>query len=155
MVFRKGLIMSGLSGARLGLLFSIALAAPLAAQDISFDGVYRQGPAAACANTGQDGGSIEIKNNEFFGVESMCRMTRPVNVVDMDATLFDMKCQGEGTEWEARAMFMKAANGGLIMVWNGFAFQYDRCAASDLATVDSETAGEAKATESDASSESE
>ncbi len=136
--------MSGLSASRLSILVSFVLAAPVAAQGISFDGIYRQGPASACADIGQDGGSIKIENNEFFGVESMCRMTRPVNVVDMEATLFDMKCQGEGTEWEARAMFMKAAEGGLIMVWDGFAFQYDQCAASDLPAA-SDDAAEAPA----------
>ena len=126
--------MSVRSGTRLGLFLALSVSAPVVAQEISFDGVFRQGPAAACENIGQDGGAFEIRDNTFFGVESECRMTRPVNVVDMNATLFDMKCSGEGTEWQARAMFMKAAEGGLIMVWDGFAFQYARCAAEDLAT---------------------
>ena len=102
------------------------------AQTIDFSGVYHQGSAEACKRIGTDGGAIEIDGTTFRGVESECRMTRPVNVVNMDAMLFDMDCAGEGEEWEARAMFMNANSGGLIMVWDGFAFEYDRCEAGDL-----------------------
>ena len=109
---------------------------PFAASANPFDGVYKQNANAECGLIGVDGGALEIKDGIFYGVESECRMTRPVNVVDMNATLYDMKCQGEGTEWEARAMFMKPADDGLIMVWDGFAFQYDRCSADELPKAD-------------------
>ena len=104
------------------------------AQTIDFSGVYHQGAASACKSIGTDGGAIQIDGTKFRGVESECRMTRPVNVVNMDAMLFDMECSGEGETWEARAMYMNAASGGLIMVWDGFAFEYARCEAEDLAT---------------------
>lgn len=95
----------------------------------AFDGVYRQGPETDCAKLGQDGGALRIQDNVFEGVENTCRMENPVDVRDMDAVLFDMMCSGEGENWQARALFMRAADDGLIMVWNGFAFKYDSCPA--------------------------
>lgn len=101
-----------------------------------FDGIYKQTANAECALVGVDGGSIEIRDGIFYGVESECRMTRPVNVVNMDAILFTMQCSGEGTNWSERAMLMKPAGteegkpDGLIMVWNGYAFVYEGCEAS-------------------------
>ncbi len=94
-----------------------------------FDGIYKQGAQSDCSLIGVDGGALRIEDDVFYGIESQCRMERPVDVVDMDAYLYDMKCSGEGAEWLARALFMHAANDGLIMVWNGYAFQYDRCPA--------------------------
>lgn len=104
------------------------VAGPAAAQEVtSFDGTFRQSRDADCAAVGEDGGALRIAGGIFYGVESQCRMTDPVDVRDMDAVLYDMACSGEGSEWRERAMFMRAADGGLIMVWNGFAFHYDRC----------------------------
>ena len=60
-------------------------------------------------------------------------MTRPVNVRDMDAVLYDMECSGDGTDWIRRAMLMNASDGGLILVWDGYAFKYDRCPADPAA----------------------
>lgn len=105
--------------------------APVAAG--SFDGVFKPSPTADCTRIGEDGGALKIEKNVFHGVESQCRMTNPVNVRDMDAVLFDMKCTGEGTDWAQRALFMRAADDGLIMVWNGFAFKYARCGADPAA----------------------
>lgn len=100
----------------------LALAGP-------FDGVYKQTANAECALVGVDGGSLEIKDGIFYGVETECVMTRPVNVVDMDATLYTMQCSGDDTVWTERAMLMDdKEDDGLIMVWNGYAFRYDRCA---------------------------
>lgn len=111
-------ICAALSG--LGMLAAPALAG-------EFDGVYKQGPASDCALLGVDGGALMVRDGIFHGVEMQCRMENPVDVRDMDAVLYDMECSGEGSVWSARALFMKAADGGLIMVWNGYAFHYDRC----------------------------
>lgn len=108
------------------LAVTLLAAGPVAAQT-SFDGVYRQGLGADCAAVGQDGGALQIEDGVFTGVESQCRMTDPVEVRGMEAVLYDMACSGEGSAWSARAMFMRAADGGLILVWDGFAFKYDRC----------------------------
>lgn len=111
---------------RLAIAFSVLPSLGLAGP---FDGVYKQTANAECSLVGVDGGSLEIKDGIFYGVETECRMTRPVNVVDMDATLYTMQCTGDDTVWTERAMLMddKEAD-GLIMVWNGYAFRYDRCA---------------------------
>jgi hypothetical protein len=72
--------------------------------------------------------AIEIRDGLFYGVEMECRMTRPVDVVNMDATLYTMHCSGEAASWTERAMLMNSAeDDGIIMVWNGYAFRYDRC----------------------------
>ncbi|MDG1862642.1 MAG: hypothetical protein P8J02_05405 [Yoonia sp.] len=72
---------------------------------------------------------MKIENGIFYGVEVECRMTSPVSVNDMDATLYTMQCSGGDQIWTERAMLMlnKQAD-GIIMVWNGYAFVYDRCA---------------------------
>jgi len=105
----------------------MALAAPVAAQSTAFDGAYKLGETGECGKVGEDGGALKIADGVFYGVESQCSMLAPVNVRDMDAVLYDMKCSGEGDDWRARALFMRAADGGLIMLWNGYAFQYSRC----------------------------
>ncbi|KCV82216.1 hypothetical protein ATO10_07497 [Actibacterium atlanticum] len=101
----------------------------------AFDGTYRQGPETDCTLLGQDGGALRIQDNLFEGVENTCQMENPVDVRDMDAVLFDMKCSGEGEPWQARALFMRAADAGLIMVWNGYAFKYDLCPAPGAETT--------------------
>ncbi|WP_108484393.1 hypothetical protein [Oceaniglobus ichthyenteri] len=100
-------------------------AAPVAADP--FDGLYKPAPTTDCTIVGGDGGALKVEGDTFFGAESQCKMTTPVNVRDMDAILYDMVCDGEGESWVSRALFMRAADGGLILAWNGFAFKYDRC----------------------------
>ncbi|MHC0051917.1 hypothetical protein [Actibacterium sp. D379-3] len=109
------------------LALGLLVAAPAAGAPEGFDGLYRQGPDANCTVTGVEGGALKIEDGVFHGVEMQCRMENPVDVRDMDAALYDMSCNGEGSAWTARALFMHAADGGLIMVWNGYAFKYDRC----------------------------
>lgn len=102
-------------------------AATGAAAETPYDGLFKPAPTTDCTRVGGDGGALKIEDGTFFGAESQCRMTQPVNVRDMEAVLYDMVCTGEGEDWQQRAMFMTAADGGIIMVWNGFAFKYDRC----------------------------
>ena len=115
----------------------IAFAATAAAAS-PYDGVYKQVANAECALVGVDGGALEIREGIFYGVGAECRMTRPVNVVDMEATLYTMQCTGEGSNWTERAMLMKPARAadedgpdGLIMVWDGYAFVYEGCPAEE------------------------
>lgn len=101
---------------------------PVATAAGPFDGTYRTAANADCGLVGVDGGAIRIADGRLEGVESACRMTQPVDVIDMDAQLFTMECSGEGTLWSERAMVMNKAGGdGIILVWNGYAFVYDRC----------------------------
>ncbi|MFZ3582066.1 hypothetical protein ACOI1H_07850 [Loktanella sp. DJP18] len=95
-----------------------------------YDGTYRQAANAECALVGIDGGSVKIEDDIFYGVEVECRMANPVNVLDMDALLYTMQCSGDDTVFSERAMLMnKAQDDGIIMVWDGYAFVYDRCPA--------------------------
>jgi hypothetical protein len=105
----------------LALLPTLAFAGP-------YDGTYKQVANADCANVGVDGGALKIEDGIFYGVEVECRMTKPVDVVQMDATLYTMECSGEDQVWTERAMLMDAAeDDGIIMTWNGYAFAYSRC----------------------------
>lgn len=110
------------------LAFSTGIVLAGAAIAGEFDGVYRQNENAECSLVGVDGGALEIRDGVFYGVENECRMTDPVNVVNMDAMLYTMQCSGEGTQWSERAMVMNTSDkDGIFMIWDGFAFQYDKC----------------------------
>lgn len=107
-------------------------AVPVIAVSGPYDGVFKQVANADCGLVGVDGGSVEIKNEIFRGVEVDCDMTSPVNVVNMDATLYTMNCSGGDQVWSERAMLMRnKETDGLIMVWNGYAFAYDACTVPD------------------------
>lgn len=85
---------------------------------------------ADCGIVGVDGAAVRISDGIFYGVGMECRMTRPVNVVDMEATLYTMVCTGEDQTWTERAMVMEAAGtDGIIMLWDGYAFAYESCPA--------------------------
>ena len=112
----------------LNLAVALVLAPALAAAT-PYDGTYRQNANAECALIGVDGGALKIEDGIFYGVEMECRMTRPVSVVNMGATLYSMACSGGDQIWTERAMVMEdAQNDGIIMVWDGYAFAYSRCA---------------------------
>jgi len=114
----------------------VALAALLIASPAfagMFDGLYKPAPTTDCTVVGGVGGALKVEDRVLFGIESRCSMTRPVNVRDMDGVLYDMVCSGDGEEWTSRALFLRAADGGLILAWNGYAFKYDRCPAAPAA----------------------
>ena len=105
----------------LALIPTLAAAGP-------YDGTYKQVANADCANVGVDGGALKIEEGIFFGVDVQCRMTRPVDVLQMDATLYTMQCSNDDEVWTERAMLMDAADDdGIIMIWNGYAFAYSAC----------------------------
>ena len=110
-------------------LAAALIVAPVLAFATPYDGTYRQNANAECALVGVDGGSLKIEDGIFYGVEMECRMTRPVQVVDMDATLYTLNCSGDDEVWTERAMVMNDAQveGGIIMMWDGYAFRYSRC----------------------------
>ena len=125
--------------------------ATAAAAESPYDGVYRQAANAECALVGIDGGSVRIADGIFQGVEVDCRMTNPVNVLDMDALLYTMQCSGDGQIFSERAMLMNKAEGdGIIMVWNGYAFVYDRCPDPDVTPPAAVAASDAEGTETPA-----
>lgn len=106
----------------------VVVVMPVALWASPYDGVYKQTANAECALVGVDGGSLKIEGNIFYGVEVECNMLNPVEVEDMNATLYEMQCTGEAESWSERAIMMPdAQNTGLYMIWNGYAFRYDRC----------------------------
>ena len=124
------------------LLAAALLAAPVAARALPWDGTYRLSKDADCDRVGEEGGALRIEEGVLTGVGSTCRMTEPVDVLDLGATLYMMQCEGEGQEWTERAMVMNTAEeDGIFLIWRGYAFRYDRCPAPEGAKV--EEAGEA------------
>ncbi|WP_342077984.1 hypothetical protein [Yoonia sp. SS1-5] len=98
-----------------------------------YDGVYKQTANAECALVGADGGSIKIEEGIFYGVELECRLTLPVDINNMDATIYTMECSGEDQTWTERAILMNdASEDGLFMMWDGYVFRYDRCEAGEF-----------------------
>ncbi len=109
------------------------LISPFTAYAGPYDGVYKQTANAECALVGVDGGSLKIEGGIFYGVEVECRMSNPVDINDMDATIYTMECTGEGQTWNERAIMMgDAADEGIYMIWDGYAFRYDRCKDGEL-----------------------
>ncbi len=103
-----------------------------------WDGAYRQGSDTDCTRFGVEGGAIRIQDNTFYGNEAICHMRQPVEVRNMNATLYDMYCEGYLGEdglppepWEARMMMMRGPDEGLYMIWDGYAFQFERCTAEE------------------------
>jgi hypothetical protein len=57
-------------------------------------------------------------------------MTRPVDILDLDAIVDRMAREGEGQTWTECPLFMTAAEAdGIHILWRGFAFRRDRCPA--------------------------
>ncbi|HFE39631.1 MAG TPA: hypothetical protein ENK06_14650 [Gammaproteobacteria bacterium] len=92
----------------------------------SFEGKYRPNKNWNCRDVGVDGGALAIRGNKLHGVENVCTMTNPTRVRDMDATLYDLDCWGEGEKWKSRIMLMKT-DGGLLHIGNGYASKWFRC----------------------------
>ncbi|WP_341368018.1 hypothetical protein [Yoonia sp. BS5-3] len=113
------------------ILISLSLAVGLVSGAVTadtFDGVYKQTEHSECSLVGVDGGSLKIEESIFYGVEVACIMARPVDINDMDATMFYMECSDESTTWTERAILMSdAEKTGIYMIWDGYAFHYDRC----------------------------
>ena len=115
-------------------LLTLGLAAilPCTLSASPFDGVYKQTANAECALVGVDGGSLKIEDDIFYGVEVECRMTNPVEIEGMSATVYDMACIGEGSTWEERLiMMLDAQDPGIYLIWDGYAFRYERCEEGD------------------------
>jgi hypothetical protein len=106
---------------------TLAVAPGASADAQGYDGRYRLEPGADCAAPDGSPGLLRIEDDVLYGAESACRMTNPVEVRDMDATLYDMQCTGDGSAWAERALVMRGAENELVLVWNGYAFAYPAC----------------------------
>lgn len=95
----------------------------------TYDGIYQPaGMSWSCkrADIGMDGGAMAVQNGSFYRIESVCKMTNPVTVRGMNATLFDAVCTGEGESYSFRMMLMKTGD-GLVFVEDGYATTLRRC----------------------------
>ncbi|MEM6739305.1 MAG: hypothetical protein AAF646_04255 [Pseudomonadota bacterium] len=97
-----------------------------AMEAVALDGRYKLTESAQC-DAANDLGLLRIEDGVLYGAESRCRMTNRLDIRDMNGALFDMICIGEGSGWEERAILVQAASGGLILVWDGYAFEYEAC----------------------------
>ncbi len=70
------------------------------------DGVYRRTTSDTCPVLGDDR-YFELKHPFLHLHETTCEMTMPVNVTDMNATLYTLQCHGEGETWSKRALVME------------------------------------------------
>ena len=123
-------------------VLALLLMVPAAVQALPWDGTYRLSQGADCDRVGEEGGALRIGGGVFEGVGATCHMTEPVDVLDLDATIYVLDCEGEGDTWTERAMFMRAAEGDAIFIlWRGYAFRYERCPMPD----DASSAGDAPA----------
>ena len=107
------------------------LIAALAAQAgaTPYDGLYRPGFGGwTCERDqlGMIGGSLGILDEAIHGLENTCRLSNPTPVRDMDATLYDESCEGEGMTSGGRVMVMRSED-GVIIVRDGSVTEWLRC----------------------------
>ncbi|RBI85060.1 hypothetical protein DRV85_10385 [Rhodosalinus halophilus] len=76
-----------------------------------------------------DGGALAVPGGRFEGVENSGTLANPVNLRDMQATLCDAACTGEGVVSQERFMLMQAAQGGIWVILGGWATRLVRCPA--------------------------
>jgi hypothetical protein len=108
---------------------ALAVAGTAAAAQTPYDGLYYPADASGwdCARVGMDGGAVAVRGGRFEGVENSCTLANPVNVRDMQATLYDAACTGEGVVSQERFMLMQAAQGGIWVIRDGWATRLARC----------------------------
>jgi hypothetical protein len=107
---------------RLAASLAACLLAPPA---LAFDGRY----GTNCNAEVSDDPPLVVQGDTIRFAEASCRMTNPVGVRDMSgAILFDMVCEGQADmRWTDRALMQPSHDGGLILVWRGFAYMLPRC----------------------------
>ncbi|CAN1553705.1 hypothetical protein MCELHM10_02285 [Paracoccaceae bacterium] len=79
-----------------------------------------------CVSVGSDGGAFAIQDDILHGVESQCRLTNPVAVNGMDATLYDAECMSEGEESSRRLMVLRLRD-GVALIGDGYVFPLKSC----------------------------
>lgn len=100
----------------------LLLSAPLCAQD--FDGQYQIDQCTP----GPSDSQMSIRGDRIEFWESSCEMSNPVDLRDMGrATLYDLKCTGEGEEWSYRVLLTQGGQADLVMLHEGFVTFYQRC----------------------------
>ncbi|QBF34040.1 hypothetical protein [Thalassococcus sp. S3] len=111
-------------------LLLLALGTAAQAGPYPYDGLYRPDADWAegwdCQSVGIDGGALAVRGGQFFGVENTCTLSNPTQIRDMDATLYDATCTGEGMTSTERLMLMRLPD-GLAVIRDGSVAQLRRC----------------------------
>ncbi len=71
-------------------------------------------------------GDVAIQGDKLFGVENTCTLSKATPVREMNAELYDAKCNAEGTTYAYRVMLMGHAN-GVYVIEDGFASEWIAC----------------------------
>jgi len=94
-----------------------------------YDGIYRPDADWAedwdCKSVGKDGGALEIRDDKYLGIGSVCSLKKGVGVRDMDAMLYDVDCEIDGEQYTYRLLMM-ATSAGIAMITDGAVVQYLR-----------------------------
>ena len=64
-----------------------------------------------------------IKNDSWEQCESTCTIGNPVKIRDMNATLYDLVCEGDWGKRSGRIMFRRAEGSGEVIAVDGFSVQ--------------------------------
>ena len=80
-----------------------------------------------CTTLGMDGGAVGIHGNTLHGVENACTLTSAFPLPGMDAMIFDLMCQGEGTTYDGGKIILIPTSSGLGHAWDGFVTTWERC----------------------------
>ena len=111
------------------LMFAFILCPSFVCAD-DYDGLYhpegQRGWLCDEPSLGSDGGALAIRDGKLVGVETVCEMSNPVNVRDMDAVLYDLECESEGESTTER-MLVARSDTGVIVLRNGFAAEWRTC----------------------------
>lgn len=109
------------------LTLTLALMAGGASAQSPYDGTWTYLDASSC-RPGSDA-VVRVTGSEIRYYESLCRLSNPVPVRDMGATLYDADCAGEGETWQHRLMLMRTEEGQLLHLTPGRAQLLNACPA--------------------------
>ena len=105
-------------------IFSAA-ASPALAQS-AFEGRWAA-IGTSCNAQDTDNVPMEIMGTTVRFYESLCSLTNPVEIRDMNGQLFDLVCNGEGEQWTHRGLLLLNDDGSLVYSANGWTDTFRRC----------------------------
>lgn len=79
---------------------------------------------------GMDGGPALVDGERLVMLDTWCTLENPVDIRNMNATLYDATCfvSGYGSGQHYRVLLGASRDGGLMVVFDDFAFTLPRCA---------------------------
>ena len=84
-------------------------------------------PGGSCVFDHSASGSVRFSETTFWGVETKCDLTNPVEIRDMDGILFDLVCLGEGMQYTERMLLLQEYDGRLTTHSGGYTNTYTPC----------------------------